>query len=119
MTRAAGKHFIDTNIFVYTFDTGASDKRRRARQIVAAALANREGVISWQVVQEFLDVATRKFEKPMSVSRALSLAGDTGFAFYDALIVTSAASAGCNIILTEDLQHGRRISGVEIRNPFT
>ena len=36
----------------------------------------------------------------------------------DALIITAAASANCNEILTEDLNHGQVIQGVRIKNPF-
>jgi predicted nucleic acid-binding protein len=51
-------------------------------------------------------------------SQALSICGETQFSFYDALIVASAITGDCRILWTEDLQHGRRIRNVEIRNPF-
>ncbi len=110
--------------------------------LVAQALDEGLGVVSYQVVQEFLNVATRKFARPMSVpdaelylakvlmplceiypdaslfSRALSIAAEMSINFYDALIVSSASAASCRVLLTEDLQHGRRIGGLEIRNPF-
>jgi predicted nucleic acid-binding protein len=138
----AGKFFLDTNIFVYTFEERPSAKRDRARQLVAQALETRLGVISYQVVQEFLNVATRKFAKPMSVSdaqlylarilaplcevfpdaalysQALSISGEMGIGFYDALIVSSAIGASAAILWSEDLQHGRRIRSLEIRDPF-
>lgn len=136
------KFFLDTNILVYTFDSAATPKRTKARNLLTQALETRRGVISYQVVQEFLNVATRKFAKPMTAaeaqlylarvlmplcevfpgaalySRALSISGETGFSFYDALIVSSAVNSGCGILWTEDLQHGRKIGDVEIRNPF-
>jgi len=138
----AGKFFLDTNILVYTFEERASEKRARARQLVTEALETRRGIISYQVVQEFLNVATRKFAKPMSVSdaqlylarilmplcevfpdaalysQALSISGEMGIGFYDALIVSSAIGAGAAILWSEDLQHGRRIRSLEIRDPF-
>jgi predicted nucleic acid-binding protein len=137
-----GKVFLDTNIFVYTFDSGSRAKKDKARELVSEALATRRGVISYQVVQEFLNVATRKFSRPMTASeaqlylsrvlmplcevfpdsslysQALSVADETGWSFYDSLIVSSAATAGCLTLLSEDLQHGRTIRGVQIRNPF-
>jgi predicted nucleic acid-binding protein len=94
------------------------------------------------VVQEFLSVALRKFRPPMGTAearsylervlmplctvfpgedlynKALSIADETGWSFYDSLMVSAALSANCAVILTEDLQHGRRIRGAEIRNPF-
>lgn len=142
MSPRGGKLFLDTNVLVYTFDKTAPRKRAKARSIVGQALEDGRGVISYQVVQEFLNVATRKFAKPMAAaeaqmylhrvlvplcevfptanlySRALSVAAETGISFYDALIVSSAEEAGCTVVLSEDLQHGRRIGDVEIRNPF-
>jgi predicted nucleic acid-binding protein len=49
---------------------------------------------------------------------ALGVAEETGWAFYDCLIVASAAAGGCAALLTEDLQDGRVVRGVSIRNPF-
>jgi predicted nucleic acid-binding protein len=142
MNRNRAKRFLDTNIFVYTFDQGAKRKSALAQKIVAESLANRLGVISYQVVQEFLNAATRKFAAPMRppeaqmylsqvlmplceiypdaslYSHALTIAAKTGLSFYDSLIVSSAAAARCTLLLSEDLQHGRRIGDVEILNPF-
>jgi len=142
MTVSREKFFLDTNIFVYTFESRSPSKRALARDLVSGALDTRRGVISYQIVQEFLNVATRKFTKPMKVpeaelylarvlmplcevfpdsslySQALSISSETGFSFYDSLIVASAIASECAILWTEDLQHGQRIRGVEIRNPF-
>jgi predicted nucleic acid-binding protein len=124
------RFFLDTNVLVYTFDSSAPRKQKIARSLVAHAL------------KEFLNVALRKFSPPMSsleaqsylrrvlmplcevfpdsplYSDALSIASKTGWTFYDALIVASAAIGKCRTLLTEDLQPGRVIQGVEIRNPF-
>ena len=40
------------------------------------------------------------------------------FSFWDALILHAARRAGCDRLMTEDLQSGQRIKGVEIVNPF-
>jgi predicted nucleic acid-binding protein len=136
------RSFLDTNIFVYSFDTSAPEKRRRAQQLISDALREGDGVISYQVVQEFLNVALRRFRKPMSLADAqaylgrvlwpmcevlpeerlyrdaLSIKEETGWSFYDALVVGSAVAGGCPILLSEDLQDGRVVRGVEIRNPF-
>ncbi len=142
MSPAPERFFLDTNVFVYTFDSRSPSKRARANQLVAEALDTRRGVIGYQVVQEFLNVATRKFAKPMLepeaqlyltrilmplcevfpdawlYSQALSIRGETQLSFYDALIVSSAIAADCRILWTEDLPHRQRIRNVEIRNPF-
>lgn len=38
--------------------------------------------------------------------------------FYDALIVASARHAGCDVLYTEDLQHGQELSGLRVIDPF-
>ena len=142
MSRIAGRSFLDTNILVYAFDPEATSKREYAQLRITRALATRDAVISFQVVQEFLNVATRKprcymtqpeaqaylsqvlmplcevFPGASQYSSALSIADETGWTFYDSLIVSSALAAGCGVLLTEDLQHGRTVRGLEIRNPF-
>jgi len=35
-----------------------------------------------------------------------------------ALIVASAIEAGCDTLFSEDMQHGRKIGGLAIVNPF-
>lgn len=138
----SGLFFLDTNIFVYSFDKTAPDKQRVAQQLIQNALTTQQGVISTQVMQEFLNVALRKFDPPMTVSegreylkdvlmplcqhypsitfyhRALLIQEETGFSFYDTLILTAALETGCTTLLTEDLQNGRTVQGVTIINPF-
>jgi predicted nucleic acid-binding protein len=41
-----------------------------------------------------------------------------GFHFYDSLIVAAALEAGCSRLFSEDLQHGQRIDGLTVENPF-
>lgn len=139
----AGLYFLDTNIFVYSFDATEPVKQQTARQIVQAAMRTQRGVISTQVAQEFLNLALRKFAQPMTVSeareylktvllplcrhfpsaafydRALLLKEETGYSWYDTLIVAAAVEAGCTTLLSEDMQSGRAVKGVTIRNPFT
>jgi predicted nucleic acid-binding protein len=139
---SAPRFFLDTNVLVYTFEGLARKKQTRARELVAQALETGSGIISYQVVQEFLNVATRKFKKPMSISdaqlylarvlmplcevfpdaalysQALSITGEMEIGFYDALIVSSAIAGECSVLWSEDLQHARRIRSLEIRNPF-
>jgi predicted nucleic acid-binding protein len=142
MRQSADKFFMDTNVFVYTFDGTTPSKRDKARSLVAGAIETGQGMISYQVIQEFLNVARRKFPKPLTVSeaqiylerilmplceifpdstlysQALSISDETGLSFYDSLIVSSAVAGGCATLWTEDLQHSQRIRGVEVRNPF-
>jgi predicted nucleic acid-binding protein len=136
------KFFLDTNIVVYTFDDGAPTKQRRAQELVEQALRTHEGVVSTQVVQEFLNVATVKFTTPLTFSDAqqylhdvlaplctvypsidlfrqgLILQQETRYSFYDSLIIVGALQAGCDTLYSEDLQHGQQIRGLQILNPF-
>ena len=66
----SGRFFLDTNIFVYTFDPNAPAKANRAAQLIRQATDKGEGIISNQVVQEFFNVALRRFAQPMSTAEA-------------------------------------------------
>jgi predicted nucleic acid-binding protein len=59
--------FLDTNIFAYSFDKTAPEKKKRASALIKAQLVRGTGVISYQVVQEFINVSYRKFSSPMSL----------------------------------------------------
>jgi predicted nucleic acid-binding protein len=51
--------------------------------------------------------------------KAVRLKGKYGFQYYDALIVATALEHGCNILFSEDMQHGQVIEdSLRIINPF-
>jgi predicted nucleic acid-binding protein len=138
----SAKFFLDTNVFVYAFDSDSTGKASKANELIRKALKDREGVISTQVVQEFLNVAIRKFRKPLTIPdckqylaavllplctvypdehlyrEALDIRAETGYSFYDCLILAGADSAGCDTVFSEDLQAGRSVKNLEIVNPF-
>ena len=138
----SAKYFLDTNIFIYTFDGRSPSKQKKAQSLIGRTLSDGGGAISFQVVQEFCHVALKKFEKPFSVKEcktyldevlsplceiypsmdlyrmALDIRDETGFGFYDCLIIASAVQGGCKTIYSEDLQSGRRVLGITIQNPF-
>ena len=138
----SAKFFIDTNIIVYTFDLRSPKKKRRAMELLQTALDDGRGLISYQVVQEFLNVSSRKFVKPLGARdqleyldrvlsplceifpssalyrRAITLADRLGYSFYDSLIIAAALEANCKILYSEDLQSGQKIEGLTIENPF-
>jgi len=137
-----GNLFLDTNILIYTFDQSQPQKQAISRDLVRDALNNRSGCISYQVIQEFLNVASKKFANPLSVSdcqtyltnvleplcevfsstglfhRALEISSRWKFSFYDSLIVASALSVDSKILYTEDLQHDQKIEDMIICHPF-
>ncbi|MBI1786681.1 MAG: PIN domain-containing protein [Acidobacteria bacterium] len=137
-----GRSFLDTNLFVYSFDKQAAVKSRRAVQLIGEAVASRKGVVSYQVVQEFFNVAFKRFARPMTpteaeqylatvfrpllavhssqalIAEALRVTGRYGLAWYDSLIVAAALQAQCSTLYSEDLQHGLQIGPMRIANPF-
>jgi predicted nucleic acid-binding protein len=61
-----GKAFLDTNIFVYSFDRVDPRKAKTAMQIIREHAAQGNGVISFQVVQEFFNIAFKRFPATMT-----------------------------------------------------
>jgi predicted nucleic acid-binding protein len=131
--------FIDSNVLIYA---EASDEPQK--QTIALALLRRlklsgEGVVSTQVLQEYANVALRKmgldanhvrnqlgahlqFEvvqvTPAIIQGALDVHQTRSLSFYDALIMQAAIVAGCDELVSEDLNAGEIINGVKIINPF-
>ena len=138
----SGRFFLDTNIFAYAFDGSAPVKARKATQLIRRAADTGEGIISCQVVQEFFNVALKRFAQPMSAAEgeqylitvfrpllaihsspalfvdALRIRDKHRLAWYDSIIVASALEAQCDKLYSEDFQHGRKIESLRIENPF-
>ena len=136
------RFFLDTNIFVYSFDRGSPAKAKRALSLIKDAVTSGRGIVSYQVVQEFLNVALKRFEKPLTTPEAeqylatvfrpllsvyasqslfleaLRLSGRYRLSWYDSLIVAAAVEGQCATLYSEDLQHGQRMGRIEIQNPF-
>jgi predicted nucleic acid-binding protein len=138
----SGKVFLDTNIFIYSVDRVDPRKAEIALQIIQDHVAAGTGVISFQVIQEFFSVAFKRFPSVMAAehseiylltvlrpllkvhssiglySSALWIRTRFQLSWYDSLILAAAAEAECSVLYTEDLQHGAKINGVRIENPF-
>lgn len=135
--------FLDTHILVYSFDASAPTKQERALALIETALnVPGSAAISSQVVQEFLNLATRKFAVTMDIDartrylesvllplcqhypnamhyqRALHLQARYQLPWYDTLMVASAQSLQCSELLSEDFQHGQRFDALTVVNPF-
>ena len=133
--------FVDTNVLVYAHDASDSKRQPIAAAVVDELWRTRDGVLSTQVLTEFYAVVTRKFEPPLSrreartlvdayaawpivqvdpplIVAASALEEQHSLSFWDALIVEAARRAGADRLLSEDLQHGRRIAGLTIEDPF-
>ena len=131
-----GRAFFDTNILIYALAKG-DPRSKKAEELLAAG-----GVLSVQILNEFVSVARRKIllswsevtealhairvlcpsPPPITVDThdgALKIAEKHGYGIYDALVVATALEAGCETLYSEDLQDGQTINGqVTIRNPF-
>jgi len=131
--------FLDTNILLYCDDPTDATKHRRALELVLEHKTHRTGVVSLQVLQEYFVNATRKlgldpglarqkvevysrFDLVEPVAADIFAAIDVyrlhQISFWDALVLHCARKAGCRVLLSEDMQHGRVVDGVEIVNPF-
>lgn len=134
--------FLDTNVLIYLFDEADAAKHAVARGLVAGALSGGSAVISFQVVQETLNVLTRKLKVvaraedaelfmrdvlvppwrvqpgPALYATAMDIRQRQGFGVYESQIVAAALEAGCRRLLSEDLQHGQRIGRLRVENPF-
>lgn len=137
-----GRFFLDTNIFVYEFDTSPGTKAERASELIREAIKTRRGVVSYQVVQEFLNIAVTRFQKQMTLNEAenylrtvftpllavhssprlyleaLRIRSAHKISWYDCLIAAAAVEADCEVLYSEDFQHGRNLEGMKIQNPF-
>ena len=138
----SGKFFLDTNIFVYTFDGSAPKKAQRAEQLIRQGIQTRSGIVSYQVVQEFFNVALRRFVQPMTFvdaeqylsttfrpllavhsshalyGEALRIGTRFKLSWYDSLIIASAIEGQCEVLYSEDLQHGQEFGNLQVSNPF-
>lgn len=136
------RYFIDTNIFVYLHDSSDQAKQTIAADIIELALTKNQGIISYQVVQEFINVVESKLNNKKIQNNlkyflsncmyplctifvdfdlydlAIDLKRKNALSFYDSLIVAAAKKGKCNILYTEDLHAGKFDKDLTIVNPF-
>jgi predicted nucleic acid-binding protein len=131
--------FVDSNVFLYAFDDADPAKQVAAQKWRAELWKSRRGRVSFQVLGEFYINAVRKeyaaFEdaraevrdllawNPVVADAALlelgwNIQDRYQLSYWDAMIVAAAKVASCRFLLTEDLQPGQKLDGVEVLNPF-
>ncbi len=133
--------FIDTNLWVYRLDRRKPEKSAFIRKWLRALAREDDIVISTQVLIELRSVITRKLEPALSwqdtraallalsefevvptnanlVLDAHELARAEGLSWFDALIVEAAIRVGCEVLYSEDFDHGRRYGEMMVCNPF-
>ncbi|MDR0591774.1 MAG: PIN domain-containing protein [Bifidobacteriaceae bacterium] len=132
--------FVDTSILLYAVSTDPAERPKAA--VARALLEERDLALSTQVLQEFYVQATRA-TRPDALSgaqaaalvrsftrfavqgssaglvlAAISLAQSSQLSLWDAAIIAAAQALGCDELLTDDLNDGQVIGGVQVRNPF-
>ena len=88
-----------------------------------AAVTRHKLNFSWGETREALLAIRALCETPTRLSietheAALEIAARYGYHFYVALILAAAIEADCDILYTEDMQHGQSIGPITIHNPF-
>jgi predicted nucleic acid-binding protein len=130
------KIFFDTNVVVYALAEG-DPRTERAEELLDAG-----GVVSVQVLNEFVSVARRKMSmswseiadavgavltlcpSPVAITlqtheAARRIAENYAYSIYDALVIAAAIEGECQTLFSEDLRNGQTIDGrITIRNPF-
>ncbi|HMK23451.1 MAG TPA: PIN domain-containing protein [Terriglobales bacterium] len=138
----SAKHFLDTNVLVYAFDRRNARKSEVAQELIAEGLADRRTVVSYQVIQEFVNVVLRGFRvaltrpdlesfllsalvpmaaissSPALMIEGLQIQAAHQFGWYDSLIIAAALQGDCEILYSEDFQHGQRFGDLVVHNPF-
>lgn len=133
--------FVDTNLLVYARDASDPEKQATAQGWMEHLWTSAAGRLSVQVLQEYYVTVTRKLRpglpreearadvrdlsawRPIRIDEpiveaAWRLEDRYELTFWDSLIVAAAQAAGCDTLLTEDLQHGLDVDGLRIADPF-
>ena len=139
MSGGVKRFFVDTNVLLYSLDPADPAKQRMARHWMKLLWHNEAGRISWQVVNEFYSNAIRKLHREPAglraevqslalwepvgfglgvIERAWHWMDKAGLPYWDGLILSSAETAGCNCLLSEDFQPGQRFDGITVVDPF-
>lgn len=130
---------LDTNILVYAEGLNGDAKKQAVLEVVQK-LPQEIVVLPVQVLGELFHVLVRKaghsphearaailtwrdsFEVAETTDAVMVAAADLAsqhqLSIWDAVILATAADAGCRLLLSEDLQDGFTWAGVTVANPF-
>ena len=135
------KIFLDTNILIYQFSSDEF-KKKIAISILEDFFKSGNYVISYQVIQEFSNIALGKkksyfspselknyindiliplckfFPSPEFYLESLNLKNKYKFSYYDSLIISAALEMKCKFLYSEDFQHNQKIGSLRVLNPF-
>jgi predicted nucleic acid-binding protein len=130
---------LDANVLVYAADGRAGNRHARALHVLISA-ARHDCVLTLQALGEFFHTATRKRIVPSrdaaehvrdllqifrtaaadveAIRTALEWAERGRRSFWDGVLIATVASAGCEVLLSEDMQDGARFGTVTVLDPF-
>jgi predicted nucleic acid-binding protein len=121
--------FFDTNILVYSIDNDEPGKKKTSIDLLEKhSKENDRAIISTQNLNEFISPTTKKrklyFENAQffilkfiesfkvvnvitpTILSAFTLKAKYNFSYWDSLIIATALENDCDIIYSEDMQHG-------------
>ena len=132
--------FVDTNVYFYAHDNREPIKQAACREWLMALGQRSLGRANLQVANEFTHIVLRKRRDidPETVFRmadeilvwgsapvsfdtvrgARHIRVQTGYSWWDCLLLAAAVELGCTYFLSEDLQDGQRIGDLTIVDPF-
>jgi predicted nucleic acid-binding protein len=135
-----GRVFVDTNILIYALDPADPQKRQASADLLRTTIANRSLTLSPQSLNETYRVlvqrrrlmpvaSARNYLRVLmpwaiapldakTVERAFAVEDETGYNWWDCLMLASALQADCRLFVSEDLQDGRDVAGMRIMSPF-
>lgn len=127
--------FIDSNVLLYLLSeqdhkSDVANALLRAGACISIQVLNEVGNVmrrkcrcEWHDVDEFLSLLIQLCTvESMTLEthvRGRRLAQRYGLSLYDGQIVSAALLAGCDVLLSEDMQHGLLVENtLRIQNPF-
>lgn len=132
--------FLDTNILLYAVGIHPDEKRKQ--RIAEDLIARMDWSCSVQVLQEFfvnatrggagraltdaaifdyVDLLCRRPVQDMTLALfidAVDIRRRHKLSYWDSAIIAAARARGCDVLYSEDLNHGQVIEGMRVENPF-
>lgn len=135
-----GRVFVDTNILIYALDPSNPAKRQVSADLLKTTIGNRSLTLSPQSLNEtYRELVQRRRLMPVdaartyvrtlapwaiapldakTIERAFAVEDETGYGWWDCMILAAALQADCRLFVSEDLADGREVAGLRIANPF-
>ena len=131
---------FDSNVLIYAIDNRDGARQIAAGAVLGHAIITGTALVPLQALGEFYHVTTRKFRIDRATSRrfmdgwlrtarvepygeadllaATDACAAHGLSFWDAMSWAVSERGGASVLVTEDMQHGRRLGNVTLMSPF-